>query len=511
MKDHQQFVPVSRRDFFKTTALTGMAATLPVTGLAGCSIKTGLKSGPEGQSTITGKAGAKPSPPGNKRNLIFLTDTPGKYRGLIAAVKSIREYKIRIIPIKTDLKDPEYILNSVKEKDADIILISLPAMGFSTKHISEGMGTLDIPVILLPLNLDLIMREADLAVGFRLKGTNALLADSEKQAIELIKAVAAPRILEGKKALIFGRPFDSTSVPVSNLSEDYVYRRTGVRIEYRPIEELKMLFKNGVDEAAARKEMERWKRGAARIVDATDKMILDCSKMYVLLRSLVDQEGLSAISIDCLSFSFSPDTILPLPCLSFTRLRDEGTTAACEADVCMMLSSMLMQEISGRPSFQSNVSSVNPKTSSVVFRHCVAPTKIFGSDGPLQPYNLLDYHGMGKGAVPEVNYPVGLDITMGGFTKNLDNFVVWPGRVIPGINDKATPSFKDAPPEMQKMRKFCSNRVEAEIKDVGRFIQSIAGIHHIVVAGSYAKGIYDAMLRMNVNVTAPPDLMPPGV
>lgn len=493
MTEHPKWTQISRRGFFKTTALAGLAATLPATSFAGQDILT------------TG--GTRPSPAGKKRNLVFLSDVPENHEKLVVSIKSISEYDIQVIQIKTNLKDPGAVLKSAKEKNADIILMSLPAMGFATKHISEGMGSLDIPVIILPLNLDLIMREADLATAFRLKGTNALLANSEKHAVELIKAVATPRILEGKKALIFGRPFDSTSVPVFNIDEDYVYRHTGVRIEYRPIDELKRLVKKGVDEAAARKEMEKWKKGAVKISGATDKMILDCSKMCVLLRSLVEQEGLSAVSIDCLSFSFSPDKTIPLPCLAFTRLRDEGITAACEADVCMMLSSMLMQEVSGRPSFQSNVSSVNHRTSSVVFRHCVVPTKIFGPDAPQQPYNLQDYHGMGKGTVPEMEYPVDLDITTGGFTKDLKNFVIWHGKIIPGINDKATPSFKDAPPEMQKMRKYCSNRAEVKIRDTGRFIQNIAGIHHIVVAGKYGKELYDTMLRMNVNVIGSPDLL----
>jgi L-fucose isomerase-like protein len=39
----------------------------------------------------------------------------------------------------------------------------------------------------------------------------------------------------------------------------------------------------------------------------------------------------------------------PLPCLAFTRLRDEGITAPCEADVCALLTSMVLQEISRKP------------------------------------------------------------------------------------------------------------------------------------------------------------------
>jgi hypothetical protein len=493
MGNDQEGVRVSRRGFIKTTALASMAATFPVTGLAG-------------QSTISG---SKPSPAGTKRNLLFLSDVPENYERLIESIGSIKEYEILVTPMKVDFQKPKDILKSIQDKNADILFIRLPTVGFSSRHIAEGMGTLDIPVILLPLNFDLIMWETDLAASFRIKGTNALLANSEEHAIELIKIVAAPRPLEGQRALIFGKPFRSTSVPAPNLNEDYVYKRTGVRIEHRPIEELRKLIKD-VDEVAARKEMERWKREAAKIVEPTDQAILDSSRLYILLQSIVDQEGLSAISIDCLSYTFSFDTTLPTPCLAFTRLRDEGVCAICEADICMMLSSMLLREISQRPSYVCNVSSVNTQISTTVLRHCVAPTKIFGSDAPPQSYNLRDYHGMG-GVVPEIEYPIGLDVTIGGFSKDLKDFVLWPGRIQQGIDDRTTPSFENAPTEMQKMRKYCSIRAEVKIKKVHRFLQSIAGIHHIMVAGSYTKAIYDAMVRMNGNVIAPPDLIVPEV
>jgi hypothetical protein len=495
MENDQKGIRVNRRDFIKTTALASMAAALPVTGLAG-------------QSTISR---SKPSPSGMRRNLLFLSDVPENYDRLIESIKSIKEYEIIVTPMKVDFRKPEDVLKSIQDKNADILFIRLPTMGFSSRHIAEGMGNLDIPVILLPINLDLIMWETDLAASFRIKETNALLANSEEHAVELIKIVAAPRPLEGQRALVFGKPFASTSVPAPNLNEDYIYERTGVRVEHRPMEELRQLMKAGVDEAAARKEMERWKREATKIVEPTAEMILDCSRMYVLLRSIIDQEGLSAISIDCLSYTFGPDTSLPTPCLAFTRLRDEGISATCEADICMMLSSMLLQEVSHRPSYQCNVSSVDTRASIAVLRHCVAPTKIFGADAPPWPYNLRDYHGMSKGVVPEIEYPVGLDVTMGGFSKDLKDFVLWPGRIQQGIDDRDTPSFINAPPGMPKMRRYCSIKADAKIRDVHRFIQSIAGIHHIMVAGSYAKEIHDAMLRMNVNVIAPTDLSAPEI
>ena len=436
MANDQKGIHVSRRGFFKTTALASMAATFPAAVLPATSLA--------GQSTLSG---LKPSPAGTKRNLLFLSDVPENYEKLIESIKSIKEYEILVTSMKVDFRKPQNVLKSIQDSNADILLIRLPGIGTSSRHIAEGMGTLDIPVILLPQNLDLIMLEVDLAAAFQMKGTNALVANSEERVIELIKIVAAPRILEGKRALVFGKPFGSSSVPMPNFSEDYIYKHTGVRIEHRPIEELKPLME-GVDEAAARKEMERWKREAVKIIEPTDEAILASSRLYVGLRSLIDQEGLSAISIDCLSYSFGPDTSIPTPCLAFTRLRDEGVPATCEADVCMMLSSMLLNEISRRPSFVCNVSEVNTQASTTVLRHCVAPTKILGADAAPQPYNLRDYHGMGRGVSAEMEFPIGLDVTMGGFSKDLKDFMLWPGKIQPGIDDIATPPFKNAPPEM---------------------------------------------------------------
>ncbi len=448
------------------------------------------------------------SPDGTKRNLLLLSDNPAEHERLVQSIRSIKEFDFTVSSIKINYQQPQEILKTIQGKDADVLFICLPRIGISSGNIVEFMGDLDVPVILLPPNFDLIMLDADVVARFRAKGTTALLANSEEHAIELVKMAASPRILEGKKAVIFGRPFDSSSVPAHNLNADYIYKRTGVRIQYRPIEELKPLLE-GVDDASARKEMERWKKEAAKVVEPSDKVILESCRLYVLLRSIIDKEGLSSISIDCLNFSFSPNPILPLPCLAFTRLRDEGFGAPCEADVCGLLSSLLLQEVSRRPSYFCNVSSVNTQTSSTVLRHCVAPLRLLGREAPPLPYNLRDYHGMGRGVTPEVEFPVGVEVTMGVFGKDLRNICLWPGRIQAGIKDTDRPSFANIP--TSKMRMFCSNRAEVKIKDVDRFLQNIAGIHYVLVAGNYTNALRDALLRMDVNIISPPDSTAPEV
>jgi hypothetical protein len=93
----------------------------------------------------------------------------------------------------------------------------LPRIGMAPSVMAEALETLDMPVIVLPENLDLIMGEADMAAQMRMKGVNAMLATDQAQAIELSKILAAPGVIAGKKANRYGRPIESTSVTAHNL------------------------------------------------------------------------------------------------------------------------------------------------------------------------------------------------------------------------------------------------------------------------------------------------------
>ena len=484
---------VGRRNFLKTTTLASVAAALPVGSLVGQEIRAG---------------GARPSPVGRKRNLLFLTDSPATYEKLVASIKAIKEFDFNVITAQVNYQKPQEVTKAIQDNSPDMLLIVTPRVLSNSGPIPAAIGDLDIPIIFLPVNLDLIMLEADMAATFRARGVNAMLANSEADVVRLAKIAAAPRILEGQKGVIFGRPFDSSSIPARHLNEDYVYRHTGVRLQYRPIDELKPMLAS-VSEADARKEMERWKREAVKVTEASDQAILEASRLYLLLRSIADKEALSLLSIDCLSFTFGSNPPLPYPCLSFTRLRDDGISAPCEADVCAGLSSMLLQQISQKPSYLCNVSQVNQQKSTAILRHCVAPLKLMGREAPALAYSLRDYHGMGRGVTPEVEFPVGLEITMGGFSKDLKNFVIWPGRTISRVKDTDRPSFENAPPQYAKMRKYCSNHLEVKIKDVDPFLQKISGCHHVMVAGTYTNALRDSLLRMNVNIVGPSDLAAP--
>jgi hypothetical protein len=482
---------VGRRDFIKTTAMAGVAATIPGAALLS-------------QNT------AKPSELKTNRTqkkVLCLSDSPQSHERLVQSIKSIPGTDLLVTLTGVNYENPQEVLRAISGRDVDFLLICLPDFTFSFGSLYDSMGDLNIPIIILSTSPDWIMVGANLAASLRGNGATVSFAISEKQVLDLLKNLASPKILEGKKALLFSKPFDSISVPSHNLSADLIHKRTGVNVQFRSLEELEELFK-GIDEARARSEMERWKKEAKEIVRVPDKAILDSCRLYILLRSLVDKEGLSAVSIDCLSFTMgmAMNSILPIPCLAFSRLRDEGITAACEADVCGMLSSMFLETISRKPSFMANVLAVNSQKSCFSFSHCVSPLKLDGSDAAPMRYRLHDYHNMGRGVVPEVEFPTGKEVMTGAFSKNLKSFALWPGRIQSQVKETelTTPSAGFG-------LNACANTIDIKIKDADRFLQNIESIHHVMVTGNYAKAIEEALVGMNVTLAGPSDFIAPGV
>jgi hypothetical protein len=489
LKGDPKGIHVGRRTFIKTTTLAGVAATLPATSL--------LSQNTSGSSA--------PQPGGRNKKLLLLSDNPKAYEGFMDSIKSLSIKSLQASSIQVSYQKPEEIVRIIHEQKMDILLLCLSRLTFSFGSLYDSMGDLDIPIIVLSANPELIPIDVNLVASLRGNGANVRFALSQDQALELVKLAASPGILEDRRAVLYGRPFDSTTVPAHNLSEDKIYKRTGVKLQYRPLEDLASLMKN-VDEAAARKEMERWKKEAIEVSRVSDGAILDVCKLYVLLRSIIEKEGLAAVSLDCLGFTMNPNPVLPYPCLAFARLRDEGITAACEADVCGMLSSMLLEQISRKPSFMCNLMSVDAGNSKIVLSHCVAPLKLNGVNAASMKYRLHDYHNFGKGVVPEVEFPIGKEVIVGGFSKDLRSFSLWPGRIQTQVKNTDQTS-----PRGSLGLNTCANTMDVKIRDAGRFLQNAPGIHQIMIFGDDTKAIGDALYGMNVNLVGPAEFTPPAV
>jgi hypothetical protein len=509
MTEDKKRLGIGRRDFIKTTAMAVVGSTLAGTSLY--ARETGILSKPR----FGGGYGEK-----NNR-LLCLSEFPEEHLEMINSIRSDHGIGLQVSLIEVNFKNPWDLIECIQDEGADILFVCLGRrLIFNYGELARYIGSLGIPILVYSPDQDLIMIDANFVAELRVEGANVKLAVSETEVIDILREVASPRyyqgsweeetietlegtpspgFMQGRKALLYSGPFDSISVPSHNLTEEYVYDHTGVEIAFRPLDELITLLED-IDESSATEEVERWRDEAREIDQVPDGVLRDQCRLYILLRFIIEEEGLDAISIDCLHFTLNSPLILPVPCLAFARLRDEGFTASCEADVCGLLSSMFLEMISERSSFFANVAEVDKQRSSTVLRHCAAPLKLMGPDSPQQPYRLHDYHGFGHGLVPKVEFPVGIDVTMGSYTKDLKGFLAWPGTTLTGIDDIDEPMFPGS-----DIQRFCANRVEIEIGGVDRFFQNIANLHHIMVTGNYTEEIADIMAMENVNIIGPLD------
>jgi hypothetical protein len=183
-KEDQKPVRVDRRDFIKATTLAGMAGTLPGTSFLA-------------QDT---PMPSKPRNTGKTRKVLFVSDSPSSYGKLIDSIKAIREFEFQVIPTQASLQQkPQEVARSVRELSPDILMIRptvRTALG-NIGNIALSMADLDIPILLLPVNFDLIMMDSDLVAAMRTRGANAILANSEAHAVELLKILAVPGIITG--------------------------------------------------------------------------------------------------------------------------------------------------------------------------------------------------------------------------------------------------------------------------------------------------------------------------
>jgi hypothetical protein len=155
---------VGRRDFLRTTTMAGMAATLPEALLQ------------------NSERVVKPENRGNKRKMLFLSGYPKAYEHLIESVKSIKEFDFKVVSIQTNYQKPQKLIKTIQIETPDILFFGMPGT-LNPGNIPVALGYLDVPIILFPSNLDLIMLEADVAAAFRANGTNAVLANSEAHAM----------------------------------------------------------------------------------------------------------------------------------------------------------------------------------------------------------------------------------------------------------------------------------------------------------------------------------------
>lgn len=218
---------------------------------------------------------------------------------------------------------------------------------------------------------------------------------------------------------------------------------------------------------------ENYMNKAQKMVEPSSDDVIKAARMYVACKNLLMEYDATAITMDCLGLVGSR-LIDTTPCLAFSRLNDEGTPAACEADLDAILTMLLAKHIFDRPCFMNDPV---PETvrNILVAAHCTSPTKLNGYGMKSEPFILRSHSESDIGVSPQVLWREGQDITLAKF-QGPNKMIIGSGTVIGNV---------ETPPAGG-----CRTSVEVKMKDI-EDVRDTKGFHQLLMYGNHTKELMD--------------------
>jgi L-fucose isomerase-like protein len=106
-------------------------------------------------------------------------------------------------------------------------------------------------------------------------------------------------------------------------------------------------------------------------------------KVYAAMRAMADRDGLAGVAVRCWPEFFTEHGCAA--CGAMAMLNEDGTPAGCEADVYGTLTSVMLRDLAGEPSFMVDLVDVDPADDTAVLWHCgLAPLSMADRAGPVR-------------------------------------------------------------------------------------------------------------------------------
>ncbi|MCX7045624.1 MAG: hypothetical protein NTX50_09100 [Candidatus Sumerlaeota bacterium] len=163
----------------------------------------------------------------------------------------------------------------------------------------------------------------------------------------------------------------------------------GAKVTHVGFDEFSDLCKE-VDADAANAKAEQWMKAARKIVEAQPEAIRASARVALATRKLLEKYKSDTVTMNCLG-GFSAGKLSAYPCLGFTELLDEGKHGVCEAQIQDAFAMVVCRVLTGRAGFVSDPT-LDTATNHIIYAHCMAPTKMLGSDRPSSPFHIRTLH-----------------------------------------------------------------------------------------------------------------------
>jgi L-fucose isomerase-like protein len=151
------------------------------------------------------------------------------------------------------------------------------------------------------------------------------------------------------------------------------------------------------------------------------------------LADIARENGYSALAISC--WSKFQEVYGIAVCGAMSRLNEEGTVAACEADVTSALSMLMLNAISGKPSTVNDMVSLDEEDGSINLWHCGVAPKSWANENGVNldaHFNIGEHKNgewIGKGVVADMGFKPG-SITVFNLRNDFDHFFILTGDIM---------------------------------------------------------------------------------
>ncbi len=222
----------------------------------------------------------------------------------------------------------------------------------------------------------------------------AVSSSDPKDLVEAVNSFKCIGMLKDSTALVVGGDADS--------SIEEVYGAKIIKVPFDEINEIYKKIKPADAEAAA----DKWIRESSKVIEPPKEEIVKSAAIYLSMMKLLEKYNAQAITINCLGGIYSGELVEAYPCLGFMQLDNDGFVGACEADQRATMTKLLMTYLAGRPGFISDPV-IDTAKNQIIYAHCVAPNKMYGPNGPSNPYHIRNHSEDRKGACNRSILPLG--------------------------------------------------------------------------------------------------------
>jgi len=304
------------------------------------------------------------------------------------------DFKLRSEPIYSLEEAQSWILEAEEDGVDGLVLVTLDRQQHSWPTAYRVAESDVASVIFSPLGTSFTTNTIRLAEA---PGCLVYSTDDFEQAAFGMKALcASARLRRSRCAVIKGEENYDMALADLGITLRHVPARTFIE-EYNRLPENEEILALADD----------FIRRARKMKGATRQDVLNGVKSFFVARHILEQTGADAITMDCLGAL--ADEPVSLPCISWSRMNDEGIPAACEADYGAVAAQIMVHYLFDRPGFQQDPVA-DTSDDSIIGAHCSCPTRLNGFQEPPEPFDLMHHHG-NRDAVPRTLWRQGQRIT----------------------------------------------------------------------------------------------------